>query len=271
MSGFRDQLRVEGVKARGYGILPKLVMLDRKLTIEAKAIYSYFCSYAGAGDTAFPGVTKIIEDLCISKTRYYNHRSKLIQLGYITIEQVKGKNNKFSHNVYTLVDKPIPQNKEADGSKQITHSSPSPNFKDTGSEDTQNKDTNINNLNNINKSLYNHQSITDDGLTEFKNILDKLDLHTFKESKAIEQALRILYYSDKPLRLNNMNIPQNQVREDLKRLSSISIESALNDFERASREQTISNVTSYLSRCIYNSIFDDELKIDASLRYNKII
>lgn len=120
-------------------------------------------------------------------------------------------------------------------------------------------------------SITNHSSITDDGLTEFKNILDKLDLHTFKESKAIEQSIRILYYSDKPLKLNNMNIPQNQVREDLKRLTSSSIESALSDFENASREQTIKNVTSYLSRCIYNSIFDDELKIDASLRYNKII
>lgn len=267
MSEFRDELKVQGVKARGYGILPKLVMLDRKLTIEAKAIYSYFCSYAGAGTTAFPGIEKIIEDLCISKTRYYNHRSKLVELGYITIEQAKGKNNKFSHNIYTLVDRPIPQNKEAEEIKPITHSSPSPIFKDTGNEYTQNEDTNINNLYNINSSLYNHQSITDDGQTEFKNIIDQVELETFEESKAIEQAIRILYYNDKALKVNNMNIPTNQVRADLKRLSSTNIDSALKNFYKASESVEIVNVVSYLSKCIYNSIFDDDLKIMADINY----
>ncbi len=49
-----DTLHVEGVRSRGFGIIPKLVMQDKRLTGDAKAIYAYFCSYAGAGDTAFP-------------------------------------------------------------------------------------------------------------------------------------------------------------------------------------------------------------------------
>ena len=38
----------------GYGHIAKLVMKDKDLTVEAKAIYSYIASYAGASDTAYP-------------------------------------------------------------------------------------------------------------------------------------------------------------------------------------------------------------------------
>ena len=46
---FTDILRVEGINCKGYGIIPKAVMLDQRLTIQAKAIYAYFRSFAGAG------------------------------------------------------------------------------------------------------------------------------------------------------------------------------------------------------------------------------
>jgi hypothetical protein len=49
---FIDELRIEGIKYKGYGVLPKYVMIDPDLTIEAKGIYAYFCSYAGSGNTA---------------------------------------------------------------------------------------------------------------------------------------------------------------------------------------------------------------------------
>ena len=46
---FENILLVEGINAKGYGTIPKLVMKDRRLTAQAKAIYAYFCSYAGCG------------------------------------------------------------------------------------------------------------------------------------------------------------------------------------------------------------------------------
>ena len=49
-----DVLKVIGIDSKGYGKIPKLVMQDHNLTIEAKAIYAYFASYAGAGTNAFP-------------------------------------------------------------------------------------------------------------------------------------------------------------------------------------------------------------------------
>lgn len=97
-----DKLKVEGVFAKGYGIIPKLVMQDRDLTIEAKSIYAYFASYAGNGTTAFPSVSKIIYDLNIGEERFYKHRKKLIDKGYVLVKQQIIGNGKFNSNLYTL-------------------------------------------------------------------------------------------------------------------------------------------------------------------------
>ena len=96
-----DKLKLEGVLSMGYGIIPKLVMKDACLTIEAKAIYSYLCSYAGGGDTAFPSVELICNDLGISQNRYLKHRKHLIEKGYITIKRER-KEKGWSNNIYTI-------------------------------------------------------------------------------------------------------------------------------------------------------------------------
>jgi len=82
-----DILQVQGINSKGFGIIPKLVMQDKRLTTEAKAIYSYFCSYAGAGKTAFPSRSKIISDLGMGINRYYKHFELLKKYGYIKAEQ----------------------------------------------------------------------------------------------------------------------------------------------------------------------------------------
>lgn len=53
-SGMTGLLVFESVAARGFDTVPRLVMPDRDLTAQAKAIYVYFASFAGAGMTAFP-------------------------------------------------------------------------------------------------------------------------------------------------------------------------------------------------------------------------
>lgn len=185
---FRDVLEVQGVKAKGFGIIPKLAMLDRELTIEAKAIYSYFCSYAGAGTTAFPSREKICKDLGIGKNRYYKHFNLLKELGYIKVKQVKKEDSKFSHNIYTLVENPIKIeskqnsveviNSKANKGKSFEENvdkipctqnrdteknqeKPCIHFGDTENGDTQNRDTNNNrSFINNNNVFYNHQSVS---------------------------------------------------------------------------------------------------------------
>ena len=100
---FIDELKVKGIKYKGFGIIPKAVMQDRELTLEAKAIYSYFCSFAGKKSTVFPTVGKITSDLNIAKSTYYKH-FKLLQLKkYISIRKEKARKGHFSHNIYTLL------------------------------------------------------------------------------------------------------------------------------------------------------------------------
>lgn len=110
-----------------------------------------------------------------------------------------------------------------------------------------------------------------EGMNEFNKIIDQADLKDLEEEKILKQAIRLLYYSDKPLRINNMNIPINQVREDLKAISFTTISSALRDFKKASKGVEIGNVVAYLSVCVYNALFDAEIKIDSELRYKNII
>ena len=106
-----DILQVQGINSKGFGIIPKLVMQDKRLTTEAKAIYSYFCSYAGAGQTAFPMRDKIIADLGMSINRYYKHFNLLKKHGYINAVRETAKNGKLQRNVYTLLnDIPCIQN-----------------------------------------------------------------------------------------------------------------------------------------------------------------
>lgn len=104
---FGDQLKVEGINFKGFGILPKYVMLDPDLSIEAKTIYAYFCSFAGNGSATFPGRDKILSDLPMSKDAYYKHFRQLTDQGYITVEQQGGKAGAiYGKNIYTLVSNP---------------------------------------------------------------------------------------------------------------------------------------------------------------------
>lgn len=103
---FIDLLRVEGINFKGFGIIPKLIMFDRNLTLEAKAIYAYFASYAGNGTSSFPGRDYILKQLKMSKEAYYRHYNQLINEGYIKVEKNKTEKGFFANNIYTLVSNP---------------------------------------------------------------------------------------------------------------------------------------------------------------------
>ena len=180
---FTNILEVEGINAQGFGMIAKMVMLDQRLTIEAKAIYSYFCSYAGGGSTAFPSVSKIVYDLKISKTRYYKHFDSLVECGYISVRQNK-EGNKFANNIYTLNTNPVPrpQNKETELS--------CPQNEYTQNEYTHFEETNINNIN----------------INNFNNILDDVDDKRAREVEEVANEYK--NYSSKkitPVNLKSLN------------------------------------------------------------------
>ena len=173
----KNQIQGFHINSAGYGMIPKLVMQDRNLSVISKAIYSYFCSYTGAGNTCFPSRKKICYDLNISKDRFAKHLAPLITRNYIKVEQTKEKgSNRFACNLYTLMDRvdscacvPRRKNKNTE-SKNIekTVSEPcrknqyteSKNIEKTAFEpclgfpDTENKSTKINNKIKINNNNY---------------------------------------------------------------------------------------------------------------------
>ena len=107
-----DILRVEGINSQGYGQSPKLVMRDKRLDLEAKAIYCYIASFTGGGNTAFPSRDIMLADLKISKDRYYKYFNQLKDADYIRVERKKSEKGAFEHNIYTLVMMPNPVAKE---------------------------------------------------------------------------------------------------------------------------------------------------------------
>lgn len=117
----KERLKIEGINFKGYGILPRYVMMDEDLSIESKTIYAYFCSYSGSGNTSLPGRERILRELKISKNYYYKHLNELKEQGYIFIHQERFKNNRFGHNVYTLVSNPKKFQIETDLKKQFVY------------------------------------------------------------------------------------------------------------------------------------------------------
>ncbi|MGQ7689876.1 helix-turn-helix domain-containing protein [Streptococcus suis] len=93
------------MKSLGYGTVPKAVMLDRRLDIQAKGIYVYFCSFTGSGNSAFPKLDNILYHLQISKKTYYKYYNQLVKTNYIEAEQ-RQINGRLGVNDYYLNENP---------------------------------------------------------------------------------------------------------------------------------------------------------------------
>ena len=54
-----------------YGLVYQSIMRRKDLTVEAKAIYSYLCSFAGSKGSCYPGIEMMADELQMSKNRLY--------------------------------------------------------------------------------------------------------------------------------------------------------------------------------------------------------
>lgn len=93
----------DDILKNGYGIICKAVMTDERLSLTAKAIYAYLCSYTGSKGIVFPSRARILSELNISKNAYYKHFNQLVELDYITIKKRK---NFLNRNQYVINDNP---------------------------------------------------------------------------------------------------------------------------------------------------------------------
>jgi DnaD/phage-associated family protein len=175
-----DELIGEGIMSKGYGIIPKLIMKDKSLSIEAKGIYAYIASYAGAGTTAFPSVDLICGDLQISENRFHKNKKLLIDYGYIEVKRVRDKAGEFGRNVYTIKQTISPPTLQFEGmvptlqfegmvpTLQIPGMDiPSMDIPGMEIEGTNNNSLNINSINNNN--VKNNSSNSDDDDDDLKS------------------------------------------------------------------------------------------------------
>jgi len=143
-----EKIKLNGVLSKGYGLAPKLVMIDQDLSIEAKAIYCYISSFCGNGTTAFPSVELIMHHLGIGKNRFYRYRKELVNKGYIKVHR-RREGQKSISNLYELnMNLGFPYFEDIQN-------------EDIQFEDIQNEDTNNNSLNN--NSLNNNNFNTSSG------------------------------------------------------------------------------------------------------------
>jgi len=224
----KNELQIIGVLSKGYGIMPKMVALDEKLSIESKAIYAFLTSFSGVGQGVFPSVDLILHYLKISEKRYYKYRKELIQNGYITVKPRYCDNKRIS-NVYIL------------NMEKIVVSS---QFECVQNESVQNESvqivgTNNNNLNNNNLNNNNIQqqlSKIDNVLVNFK-IKDRESIKKY----CIENNVDVDVVAEKLEILKNIKKIRNKVgalltaiKEDWKpskvEINSVTV-SSFNNFE----------------------------------------
>ena len=197
-------IQINGIMSQGYGFSPKAVMRDTRLTIEAKAIYAYMSSFAGAGLNSFPSVKLQLSELCISEKRYYKHRKLLEDLGYITIKQTRTKlesgkvvNDK---NIYTLEQFPTPKPKEeiqkdkikTNNKNNISENSQNDSSQNDSVQNVGSKSNNINS-NNINSNISSSKEVDEEDKKQIIQLLQICQNNKFKLKKNDIKDLLTIY------------------------------------------------------------------------------
>lgn len=214
-----DQIKYEGksILCKGYGTIPKFIM-QADISIESKAIYAYMCSFAGAGQSAFPSVEKIIKDLKISEKRFYKHRKELIKYGFIEIQKNR-KENRRDRNLYiinqTILDNKV-QHSQNDRIENFEHSHfEHSHFERVQNEYIQKVGTNNNKTNN-NKTNNNNINNNNIGVVVDKNFQKLLKGFDDKEINSIikfcyENEIGIEVVEEKLKIINGMKKVNNRV------------------------------------------------------------
>lgn len=276
MNNQGDLLQVEGINSRGFGTIPKLLMQDRRLTAEAKAIYAYLCSFCGGGLVAFPRRSKIISDLVMGKNTYYRHFSLLKELGYIRVVQEKDRSGKFVRNVYTLLQiVPCPQNSDTD-----SFPPPFPKNEDTDNDPchrypyTENGDAALSSIN-INKfNINTHPCQTADANEQsggFQHLVenyvaivrDNIGYNDFRQlrptdMKLVDEIVSIivdaLAASGEYVRIDGQERPRALVRRQLMLLDHEAVEHVLRRFK--AHTERVKKKRQYLLSMLYNTTLE---------------
>lgn len=90
-----EVINITDLAKKGYGIVYKAIMQNPDISIKAKGIYCYLASYCGRNSYAYPSRSKILFDLNIGTSAYYNHYNSLIEHGILSVKSSVGNRNQY--------------------------------------------------------------------------------------------------------------------------------------------------------------------------------
>lgn len=274
-----DLLRVEGINAKGFGTIPKTVMKDPRLTLQAKGIYAYFCSYAGSGNRVFPSRNTILRDLGINVTTYYKHFNLLKICDYIRVQQQK-REGAFAFNIYTLVVCPDPVDDENTPCTKKSYTVKSNAEKPYTKKEYSNRI--------INEKEYNTTEINPSINPKLNDMIEKLNeyvkanieyemLCDGKNDKLAQSILtlivEVLSSTIKSYRINGTDMPAKTVRSRFKALNYSDVTCVLNSVGKGIGH--IRNPRNYLLTALFNSkttsemFWQNEVKYAQKLQHKK--
>lgn len=177
----------------------------------------------------------------------------------------------------------LPQNGEVDELIETTDVDLLPQKVEVGNVEVEKVDVEKDGLLNTNitkdLSFTNHSFNQEDGenenieneyINKFEKILKQIEFNSLEENRknAVNQSIRFLVYGSKGIKSNGMNIPKQQVQKDIENLNFFHIESGYSDFLDIARKEEVTNPVVLLATCIYNAIFNTDIKVDAELARN---
>ena len=273
-----EELKENGIKALGYGIIPKSVMTNPNLTAKAKGLMAYFYALAGNGTGAFPTKKAILKQLGISNTAYYNALHQLVENNYLTITQRKSE-GKFEQNDYVITNFTGSQKKDTESVKKHTPS--------TQKCDNQKCDNNNNNklYNKNNISLNNYhissskskvsikaRSKSDKLIARIKELClydDMMDCLTDKSFKAIYHtavtalinlATKPFIFREEKISVANIHsLIKLSTRDDTYGISLRDLlYTVIEKFMTVKEKYSIHNITGYLKSMLYTEMLAGE-------------
>lgn len=171
-------------------MISRSIMLNPKIPVESKAIYSILAVFAGDKDRCFPTIKTLVEATGISKDRLYKYLNILCDSGIVERVHIR-EGGCYKNVVYMLKDGdgkiPFPENTEKENTVSGFYLQPFPDFKDSPFPENKESNNNIYN-NNINNNIY-CASVPDDT----KKAPDK----TKKEASELFEKVWALYPSKK--------------------------------------------------------------------------
>ena len=219
-------------------------LFEADIPSKAKLVLTYLSRCANRQGTCFPSVGTIAKACGICKNTARKALYALDAAGIISItaqfEPCRNGNRRRKTNLYTLH---CPTAKNAHTPVQQLYGGGAAD----GGE--------INNNSNMIMAVPS-VGITGPDETELERILDRLDLHLYEDrdfGRAIEQAIRTMYYADS-IKVNGNKIPQGAVRNVLEDLTIDHIDHVqrmLNEYG-----YDVTKGENYLISCIYNAPID---------------